>query len=451
MSSTEPPGGPENGEWRLADLLDAIASEVDRAQDAVALKSLARGLTFGLKGLDLDLAVTARFDPAGRLLFRTADPGQSGGSVLKLSLEEVAQGQVEEVRTPLDGAGLPLSTLPGITAEEIAALGRLSIFTLDDLRPYTASAALAAALARQSGVAEPHLRRWLGLPYLTAIDPPAGSPGQTATLSGGHLGAADPQNQVYFQTRAAAILSWSDTAVSVRIPAGAETGTVFAVPNGSPDVPTNALPWTLASPPAPPPLALQSLSPPSGQAGATLTLALVGTGFAAGMTVSLGAGITVSGLTVEAPERATVTLALAASATPGPRDVTVTLPPASATLPGAFTVTAVPPPPTSTVKVTGVDPDHAQAATTQLVTINGSGFLPGASAAFGDGVQVLVQKVTPTQIVAVLTIAPQALGPRAVRVANSDGGKGALKAGFQVLAPPSAPSAPSADAKEGAK
>jgi hypothetical protein len=429
-ASPASPPPPENTEWRLADLLDALAAEVDRAQDTVALKSFSRGLTVTVKGLHMDLAVGVRVDSARRVFFRTVEPGVVPGTILKLDLEEILQGQVEEVRKPLNGGGLPLAALPGITPEEIAALGPLSITTLDDLQPYAGAPALAAELARKSGVPEPRLRSWLGLPYLVQIDPPAGAPGQTAVLAGGNLGAVDPGNRVYFQATAAEILSWTESRITVRIPEGAGTGAVFALLGAAP---TNTVPWTETSPP---PIALTGLDPATGQVGATLSVVLSGSGFASGMTAAFGPGIKVGSLAVEAPSRATAKIAIAGKAEPGPRDVTLTGPAgaSASTLPAGFRATAPPPP--ASLGIAGVVPDRAQAATTQRITISGSGFVTGLGVSFGEAIQVAVETVTAKQVTVLLTLARQARGPRDVTITNPGGQKAVFKAGFQALAPP---------------
>src|SRR5688572_23658340 len=106
----------ENVEWALSDFVDAIAAEVDRAQDTVLLKAQARGLSVSLKGLDLDVAVNIRMSPEGQVFFRTVEAGTPCSTILKLDLEEILQAQVEEVRTPIDPKeGQPVETLPGIT------------------------------------------------------------------------------------------------------------------------------------------------------------------------------------------------------------------------------------------------------------------------------------------------------------------------------------------------
>jgi hypothetical protein len=90
------------------------------------------------------------------------------------------------------------------------------------------------------------------------------------------------------------------------------------------------------------------VSPTGGEQGTTVPVTVSGTNFQSGATLSVGAGVTVSGVTVPSATQLLATLGIAASAAEGLRDVTVTNPGGgSATLVGGFGVTApgVPPPP----------------------------------------------------------------------------------------------------------
>ena len=87
--------GAANAEWQLADLVDAVAAEIDHAEDTLSLKSFARGMAFAIKQLSLDLEVTVRRAPDGRILFRTVDPDQSSATVLKLDFSQVIQSQLQ--------------------------------------------------------------------------------------------------------------------------------------------------------------------------------------------------------------------------------------------------------------------------------------------------------------------------------------------------------------------
>ena len=58
-----------NTEWQLAEMVDAITAEIDRAEDTLALKSYARGMSFSITQLSLDLQVAVRRDSNGHVKF----------------------------------------------------------------------------------------------------------------------------------------------------------------------------------------------------------------------------------------------------------------------------------------------------------------------------------------------------------------------------------------------
>ena len=237
----------DNREWQLADFVDAVASEIDRAEDTLSLKSHARGVTFALKQLNLELEVKVRRDTTGRILFRTTNPDEASATVLKLDLAQMLQGQLHALRKPLNDAnGRDLNTLPEITAIEIAALNNIAIYSVDDLERYTQSTAMIVEVARKSNIADARLRRWLGLPYIAELKPPAGAPGSTVLIEGGNFGAiAAPSATILFQGQPLNVLSWSDGRISVQMPQlNRGSGALFAVINNQT---TNALNWEVSA------------------------------------------------------------------------------------------------------------------------------------------------------------------------------------------------------------
>jgi len=87
--------------------------------------------------------------------------------------------------------------------------------------------------------------------------------------------------------------------------------------------------------------AVTSISPNQGSPGTTVSVTINGSAFAAGAVVSIGAGITVSNVTLTSPAQITATLQLASTATEGARDVIVTNPAGgTGTLSAGFIVTA---------------------------------------------------------------------------------------------------------------
>ncbi|HEX8433735.1 ABC transporter substrate-binding protein [Archangium sp.] len=234
----------DNVEWQLADLVDAISAEVDRAEDTLALKSYARKVSFAIKKIALDVEVTMRHAPDGRLFFRSLDPGGSSDTLLRLDFAQMLESQLVGMRRPLDDSttSAPLSTLPGITPGEIQALNAIAIYSVDDLLRYTRTSAMLAEVSRKSGIAETRLRFWRGVPFVSALKPVRGAPGSQVVLEGGNFGAARPADaEVMFHGRKARVLEWSGSRLTVEAPAEAlGTGLVFVVMNAQP---TNVVMW----------------------------------------------------------------------------------------------------------------------------------------------------------------------------------------------------------------
>src|ERR1700757_4075200 len=75
--------------------IQALTSQLDRAQDAMALKAHVRPLTFAVKDLTLDLR--AHFGMSGSVVHITpAGPGDSSASTLHLSLTSITRPMMEE-------------------------------------------------------------------------------------------------------------------------------------------------------------------------------------------------------------------------------------------------------------------------------------------------------------------------------------------------------------------
>jgi peptide/nickel transport system substrate-binding protein len=216
----------ENLEWQLAELVDAIASEIDRAGDTLSLKSYARGVSFAIKKLSLDIEVKVRRTADGKLLFRTVGNDQMSATVLKLDFAQVLQNQLTTARKPLDGsisvAGFSVSeldALPQINPNEITALGTVGIHSVDDLERYTQTPLMIAELSRQIQIEEHRLRMWLQLPFITEVKPAKGPPGSTVLIEGGNFGNQRSSNdQIFFQEKPAKIIDWREKRVTVEMP-----------------------------------------------------------------------------------------------------------------------------------------------------------------------------------------------------------------------------------------
>ena len=160
----------ENLEWELSDLVDAIAAEVDSAQDTLSLKSYSRGLSLSLKKLSLTVEVKARRTGDGKLLFRTVNPDETSATVLKLEFDQVLQSQLMEVRKSFEGAAIADETaiaaatvddpFADLSDQERRSLEILGIRSIDDLNRYPKSPQIIAEISRKTGIEASQIHRW---------------------------------------------------------------------------------------------------------------------------------------------------------------------------------------------------------------------------------------------------------------------------------------------------
>ncbi|NEO68298.1 ABC transporter substrate-binding protein [Moorena sp. SIO3H5] len=232
----------ENMEWQLADMVDAIAAEIDRAEDTLSLKSYARGKSMAIKQLQLDMEVKLRRSSDGQILFRTTDPGENSATIIKLDFAQVLESQLQGVRKQLDQpiSTRLLATLPSITEAEIKQLNGIGIYSVNDLEAYTQTAAMVAELSRKTGIADSRIRIWRQLPFLSEVKPAKGLPGSQVVIEGDNFGDRDPNAAVMFQGQPAEILEWSKSRLIVTMPEVTGSGVLFVLIDGQT---TNLLSW----------------------------------------------------------------------------------------------------------------------------------------------------------------------------------------------------------------
>lgn len=117
--------------------IQALTSQLDRAQDAMALKAHVRPLTFAVKDLTLDLR--AHFGMTGSVVHITpAGPGDQGASTLHLSLTSITRPMMEENTSHLtpgpDEPTLQEALGTELTPEERRRLEWAGIHTLSQFR-----------------------------------------------------------------------------------------------------------------------------------------------------------------------------------------------------------------------------------------------------------------------------------------------------------------------------
>jgi len=113
----------------------------------------------------------------------------------------------------------------------------------------------------------------------------------------------------------------------------------IVIASNDPDEASTTVPVTLQISPAEA-TTVASVSPNSGEQGATLEVTIGGTNFTGATAVSFGDGITVNSFTVVSATQITANISISATATLGLRDVSVTTPEGTGTLTDGFTVVA---------------------------------------------------------------------------------------------------------------
>lgn len=124
----------------VEDFLGAIGEQLDRAQDALAIKArTGRPLTWALREMKLALQVFIDVDPQGHVLWRTAGPNETGASTVNLEFTTITRPMIEENTysalddsdaRPLDAIG-PAAEL---SDDERGRLRRLGVRTVGQFR-----------------------------------------------------------------------------------------------------------------------------------------------------------------------------------------------------------------------------------------------------------------------------------------------------------------------------
>lgn len=186
-----------NDEWELHELVEALSAEFDHFTDTVCLKSYARGVTFGLTSADMEIRVFSRFDAKkGKILFRTAQAGEVGASLLKLTIPSLIRDQV---RTHEDGFEQGPDTRPldaiGINENDKITLGRLGIFTVDQLKKVTVNDSMRTIISTKTGINKNIISQSFGIPSIWQVTSKEGfleirgenmepTPGKTVLING---------------------------------------------------------------------------------------------------------------------------------------------------------------------------------------------------------------------------------------------------------------------------
>ena len=292
-------------------------------------------------------------------------------------------------------------------------------------------------------------------PTITGVSPSslnAGAVNQTLTVtgtdfvSGASLATAFSGSNI--TVLSTTFVNATTLTVNVSISSGAATGPrTFTVANGDGSIATSGSIFTVNAAPT-----VTAVSPTSLAQGATnQSLTITGTDFVSGAslaTVFSGTGITVNSTTLNSATSLTVNISITGGAPTGTRVITVTNGDGSIATSGSiFTVNAAP-------TVTAVSPtSRGQGATSQNLTVSGTGFESGATATFSNtGITVnSTTYVSATSLTVNVTIAGNAtVGSGTITVMNPDDGSATSGSIFTVNTAPSPVSVSPSSLNQGA-
>jgi hypothetical protein len=178
-----------DGGFLVEDFLDAVSAQLDRTQDALAAKAKVRPLMFALRTFAIDLQVFVTMDDSGNVRLRSAQPGETGSSTLKLDFTTITRPMVEENTVSLAMAQAPTLQEAGLDPQQQRALERVGVHNLAQLQALRASGAGVDGIARLTDGLVPadRLRNALrfGRPELLHVAPvpPAPAPAPAPAAS----------------------------------------------------------------------------------------------------------------------------------------------------------------------------------------------------------------------------------------------------------------------------
>jgi len=183
-----------DGAFLVEDFLGAIASQLDRTQDALAVKALSRPLTYAIRDFTMELKVFVDLDPAGRVRFRSAGPNEQGASSVNIGFTTVTRTMMEENTVDLALARAPTLHEAGFSPAERQRLERLGIRTTAELERAGGGTGT-TGLSRMTGVSVDRLRSGLafGRPQVRDVRPVPPRPAPATPQPTGPVAAPPPK------------------------------------------------------------------------------------------------------------------------------------------------------------------------------------------------------------------------------------------------------------------
>jgi hypothetical protein len=187
-----------DSDFLVEEFLGAVSAQLDRTQDALAAKAAVRPMTFALRDFAIDLQVFVSMDANRNIRLRSAAPGETGASTLKLGFTTITRSMIAENTVSLAVAQAPTLAEVGLKREEQLQLERIGVRTVAQLQTLRASGAGVDGIARltEGLVPADRLREALrrGRPRLFGVAPapPAPPPAEAPDEEPAAPSAGDP-------------------------------------------------------------------------------------------------------------------------------------------------------------------------------------------------------------------------------------------------------------------
>ena len=214
-------------EWELPELIEHFTAELDGPeagewlqQATLAIRARRRDSVYGPWNVSLDLNVISRFDaPTNRMLFHSAQPGETQFGKLHLELAPVVREQLQlpqepDSKRPRDPRVIDLALLLAHGIDDVRMLVkllRLGIRSLGDLAEVASADALRRVLMAKTGLSLDLISRLLR-PSIQGTKRDA----DRWMIHGYHFG--DSAGSVMADGKVLPAIEWSDDAVIARGP-----------------------------------------------------------------------------------------------------------------------------------------------------------------------------------------------------------------------------------------
>jgi hypothetical protein len=189
---TSRPAGTAPRAYPVEEFLQALTAQLDRAQDALAVKVTGtnRPLTWALKDISIDLRVFVDVNPSGRVTLRSAAPNEDGASTVHLTLTTITRPMVEENAVafhedvdprPIDDL-VPMTNLGEDEQKRLDWMGIRTVGQLKQLDPNLANAVVGLPIGQLQAALEAASR-----PTVSSVAPVAHAEGTMLRIRGANL------------------------------------------------------------------------------------------------------------------------------------------------------------------------------------------------------------------------------------------------------------------------